>query len=263
MRVTAYRPSGNAVVERPHATLNKLFATTVSKDQRDWDEHLPFVCFAYNTAIHSTTGFTPFYLMFMREANIGVDLVSDVNLNKFEGPIAEYVSLMRDRMREAYDSVCVGMRTSFEKAKRRYDERVKACHFEVGQKVWYFCPRRRVGISYKWSLATSGPYIITKKINDANFVIRLTPKHRAFVVNIDRLRAYADGVVSLPASSESDGVTAVTTRSVSDGDASIPVSRVSDGVVLVPEIDSDDRPLSVDKTRPHRKVRPPTRLIES
>ena len=110
---------------------------------------------------------------------------------------------------------------------------------------------------YEWAI------IITKKINDANFVIRLTPKHRAFVVNIDRLRAYADGVVSLPASSESDGVTAVTTRSVSDGDASIPVSRVSDGVVLVPEIDSDDRPLSVDKTRPHRKVRPPTRLIES
>jgi hypothetical protein len=125
-------------------------------------------------------------------------------------------------------------------------------------------------------LATSGPYIITKKINDANFVIRLTPKHRAFVVNIDRLRAYVDGVVSLPASSESDGVAAVTTRSVSDGDASIPVSigvsdgdshaspfPVSDGVVQVPEIDSDDRPLSVDKTRPHRKVRPPKRLIES
>jgi hypothetical protein len=73
--------------------------------------------------------------MFMREANVGIDLVSDVNLNKLEGPVAEYVTLMRDRLREAYDSVCVSLKTPYEKEKRRYDERVMLCRFEVGQRV--------------------------------------------------------------------------------------------------------------------------------
>jgi hypothetical protein len=54
-KVTAYRPAGNAAIERPHRTLHKLFATTVERDQRNWDECLPYVTFAYNFAKHETT----------------------------------------------------------------------------------------------------------------------------------------------------------------------------------------------------------------
>ena len=240
-KVTCYRPSGNAVVERVHATLHKLFATTVDRDQRNWDEALPFVNFAYNTARHETTAFTPFYLMFMREANIGVDLVSDVKLNVFEGPVAEYVALMRDRMHDAYALVCDGMKTSFEKAKRRYDPRVKSCRFEAGQKVWYFCPRRRSGLSYKWSLATTGPYEIVKKINDANFVIRLSTRHRSFVVNIDRLRAYTD---------------------FDSAASSTAAKRKLGGESVLPVDGDEDTPRPSGVPRPRRQIKRPTRLIE-
>jgi hypothetical protein len=92
---------GNGQAERVHAVLNKLMATVVDRDQRNWDECLPYITFAYNTSRHVTTSFSPFFLMFNREAKIGLDLVSDLDSNVFEGPSAEYVSLMRRRMHEA------------------------------------------------------------------------------------------------------------------------------------------------------------------
>ena len=95
------------------------------------------------------TTFSPFYLIFAREAHIGIDLVSDVNVNVYDGPTADYDSLTKDRMRVAYALVHELMQLFFDRAKRRYDELVKLCLFEVGQRVWYFCPRRRRGLSYK------------------------------------------------------------------------------------------------------------------
>jgi hypothetical protein len=36
----------------------------------NWDEWLPFACFAYNTTPHSVTKFTPYEMLFGRITNI-------------------------------------------------------------------------------------------------------------------------------------------------------------------------------------------------
>jgi len=97
---------------------------------------------------------------------------------------------MKQRMRDAYDLVFEQLQSVFDKAKRRYDPRVKFCRFSVRQRVWYFCPRRFKHRSPKWSLQTAEPYEIIRKVNDVNYVIRLSPKHPAFTVHVDRLREY-------------------------------------------------------------------------
>ncbi|KMQ87308.1 hypothetical protein RF55_13435 [Lasius niger] len=44
-----------------------MISQFVEKDQREWDENLPALQFAYNTATHDATGFSPAYLNYGQE----------------------------------------------------------------------------------------------------------------------------------------------------------------------------------------------------
>lgn len=84
-------PQSNASVERAHARLAEFIRSTESEIecQTSWVSKLKLASFCYNTTVHSSTGFTPYYLMFGRQARpitaIGrpVELIPDSSLEKF------------------------------------------------------------------------------------------------------------------------------------------------------------------------------------
>ena len=57
------------MIERFNRSLLQLLRSYVEKEA-DWEQHLPLVLFAYRTAIHSSTGTSPFLLMFGRQPKI-------------------------------------------------------------------------------------------------------------------------------------------------------------------------------------------------
>jgi hypothetical protein len=59
---TAYHPQTDGQTERANRTLEENLRAYVNVKHNDWDSHLPIVEFAYNNAVNSSTGFTPFYL---------------------------------------------------------------------------------------------------------------------------------------------------------------------------------------------------------
>ena len=65
-RTTPYHPMGNGMVERFNYTLLNLLGTMSEKQKSDWKAHVPSFTHAYNAALHESTGFSPFYLMFGR-----------------------------------------------------------------------------------------------------------------------------------------------------------------------------------------------------
>ena len=69
-RISAYHPEGNGQVERFNRTLEAIIAKTITDNQHNWDRQLPKALFAYRTAIHETTHFSPFHLMFRRSLSI-------------------------------------------------------------------------------------------------------------------------------------------------------------------------------------------------
>ena len=62
-RTTAYHPEGDGMVERFNCTLLQLLHSYTEK-QEEWEHYLPFVLFAYRTEVHTSTGVSPFELMF-------------------------------------------------------------------------------------------------------------------------------------------------------------------------------------------------------
>ena len=60
---TAYHPETDGLVERFNGTVTSMLSIYVSGIQRDWDNFLPYLMFAYRTSIHESTQENPFFLM--------------------------------------------------------------------------------------------------------------------------------------------------------------------------------------------------------
>ena len=46
----------------------------VSDNQKDWDEFLPAILFAYRTSLQATTGDSPSYILYAREPRLPIDV---------------------------------------------------------------------------------------------------------------------------------------------------------------------------------------------
>ena len=90
-------------------------------------------------------------------------------------------------MRKAYQIVSDQLKVTFDRAKRRYDQRVHAVHFPLNSYVWYFCPRLTAGRGRKFGKLTDGPFRVVRILNDVNYVIQKVPGSRLIVCHVDRL----------------------------------------------------------------------------
>ncbi|XP_071939960.1 uncharacterized protein [Coffea arabica] len=62
-----YRPQMNRVVETANRNLNKIIRK-MTEAHRDWHEKLPYALMAYRITIRTSTGATPYSLMYGMEA---------------------------------------------------------------------------------------------------------------------------------------------------------------------------------------------------
>ena len=125
-RTTPYHPQGNGQCERFNRTMHDLLRSLTPKQKRHWPDHLPEVVFMYNSTIHSSTGFTPFYLMLGRHPKLPIDLIMDLDSkqNKSDEEISrhEYISSHLQKMRLAYEKAGERLRAEAEEIlwKKRY-----------------------------------------------------------------------------------------------------------------------------------------------
>jgi hypothetical protein len=185
-RTTPYHPQSDGQVERFNRTMTDLLAIASKDHPFEWEE--PKICLAYNTSVHKSTGFTPFSLMFGREASLPVDIMYTPN-TRLPVSVPEYASQLRDTLSESFERVRQSLATKQEVQKQLYDNKVHGDPYKVGNLVWFHNPVVPQGTSRKLHHPWSGPYKIVKCLSDVNYRIQsLEHSQKRLFVHFDRHR---------------------------------------------------------------------------
>ena len=124
-RTSLYHTQCDGLVEQFNRTLLDMLATTTKNHPFDWEDQLRKVCMAYNTSVHSSTGFTPFYLMFGRQANLPIDLMYGTG-DSTELQAHDYAENLKRGLQRAYQLERERLGAVHERHKACYDRQVHA-----------------------------------------------------------------------------------------------------------------------------------------
>ena len=140
-RTTPYHPQCDGLVERFNRTLLSMLATSTENHPFDWEQQLRKVCMAYNTSVQSSTGFTPFYLMFGRQVRLPIDIIYGTSTPENEGQgVSQYAASLKKKMTEAFELVCESTSKHHMHQKILYDEKIRGKPYNAGDWVWLHSP---------------------------------------------------------------------------------------------------------------------------
>ena len=70
INTAGYHPQCDGLVEKFNSTIINMLSKCVEKHGRDWDDHLPYLLFAYRVAVQESTQESPFFLLYGRDPRV-------------------------------------------------------------------------------------------------------------------------------------------------------------------------------------------------
>lgn len=182
-----YHPQTNGAVERTNGVIKNMLKLVMSENREPWDQVLPWILFAYRSAVHSTTGFSPFYLLYGRDPPGPLDAV----YNRWTGsdsddalPVNSYIHGLCLRTHGALEEAYVNARDKATERKNYYDSKrkVKAVEYKPRDAVLVHLPLIGKAMKGAWQ----GPYQILEKTGTHTYIVNMPDKRikrRTFHVN--------------------------------------------------------------------------------
>ena len=140
INTSSYHPQTNALTERFNLTFCEMCSQYVNRHHTDWDEHIPYLLFAYNTSVHPTTKRTPFWLTYGRDPILPIDIALRTSSQRPQYNINAYSKMLAERLTEAANLVRQSVMKQNQQSKRRWDAHIRPRSFTPGDRVWVFMP---------------------------------------------------------------------------------------------------------------------------
>ena len=199
---TAHHAQTDGQTERANRTLEDTMANFVEEDQRDWDLHLPLLELAVNSTKQASTGYSPFFMLYAREAVLPIDVMMKTKVVTGQNPAA-------DKLAEELKDVWGKAIRSMKKAQQRQGEAVnrkrREVNFEVGDRVLLstrhikMVGSKQLKRSVKFAEKFIGPYAIQKVVNANAYTLELPQQFQMHpTVNVTQLKRYVDGSSQFP-----------------------------------------------------------------
>src|SRR5271170_7294303 len=116
-------------------TMTLILGKLTGLYQEEWDVHVPYALYAYRTAVHATTGETPFFLVYGRDEVSP----SDTKLRQWiegKSSVKAYSREVVQRLQQARQRVIKNAIRQKERNEKYYNIGRKPNTFKIGDVVW-------------------------------------------------------------------------------------------------------------------------------
>jgi hypothetical protein len=168
---TTCHPQTDGQTEVVNRTLSTLLRTIIQKNLKNWEDCLPFIEFAYNRSVHSTTEFSPFEIVY------GFNPLTPLDLLPL--PVNERTSLDGQKKSEMVKKLHESVRQHIEKKNEQYANKAnkgrRQVIFQPGDWVWVHMRKERFPARRRSKLHPrgDGPFQVLERINDNAYKLDL------------------------------------------------------------------------------------------
>ena len=158
-------------------TVTKSLVKYINADQDDWDEHLESVLFSYRTSVHATTKYTPFFLMYGREAVLPIQLhTSNVDnghaIPEIESEAQRHAARLDTIRTETFMKVASNIENAQAKQKLYYDRKHAKAEFKLGSPVLLRNMRKLSRKGGKMDDEWIGPFTIAEVCDKGLYLLK-------------------------------------------------------------------------------------------
>jgi hypothetical protein len=170
-----YHPQTNGLTEKFNGTLCKSLLKCVNSMTAEWDDLIPSVLFAYRTTKHTTTKYSPFYLLNGYEAQLPIDL--ELNKNKREElpyeeminqRVGQLIGIFTDALILSKDNINSVQQAQIERTKRIEGKQT----FKENDLVILYDAAKQTVHGDKFTIRWLGPYYIQQVLGKKTVTLR-------------------------------------------------------------------------------------------
>ncbi|GFN78694.1 gypsy retrotransposon integrase-like protein 1 [Plakobranchus ocellatus] len=183
-----YHPQTNGVVERFHSTLKEILRKLAFDSPSNWCQYLNAALFAYRCQVHTSTGYSPFFLLYGRSPRGPVEILHDFMSNSNLSPETslqyQFVIGFHNKLKAGWQLAASALKESADKSREHQSLNPRVKTFAVDEQVLVLLPSS----NNKLSLTLQGPFNIAKKLSPVVYLVDFG--HRVSPLHVNLLRKY-------------------------------------------------------------------------
>lgn len=184
---TPFYPQANGLVERSNRCVKDAIATLCDDAPLSWDEYVPQVRYALNTAFHRAINNQPLFLFMGHSCSYPIGLTNRVTMNEDDTSTDHLLRLLKAR-EVAAETSC---KTREENAKY-YNRKVRERKINVGSLVMRRSHDQVQGVSRALHPRWLGPCRVSRLTSPVTFIVRdLSPPFAERKVHANQLKLFS------------------------------------------------------------------------
>ena len=183
IRTSVYHAQSNGVCERYNGTLKRCLRRLAADDPRHWDRCLPALLFSYRDTPHSSTGYSPFELIYGHQVRGPLEFLKECweseAVDEEDRDVHKYILQMRRRLKDSCRLALESIKQTQIRNKEVFDRHAKRRLLRPGDQVLVLLPTDVRKLLLQWK----GPYVIVKRHDADHYSLSVNGTERRYHIN--------------------------------------------------------------------------------